>query len=98
MSSVRSARSPVARPGSCYRRELPRHPIERALVRRFDRALDELWAMAAPISLLDVGCGEGGLTERWASRLGDGRAVGVDVAAQTLEVEWRAREGARNLE
>src|SRR3712207_7930149 len=42
------------------------------------RSLDELWARAAPSSVLDVGCGEGVLTQEWAGRLGDGRIVGIE--------------------
>jgi 2-polyprenyl-3-methyl-5-hydroxy-6-metoxy-1,4-benzoquinol methylase len=61
----------------------------------FERALDELWALAAPRSVLDVGCGEGVLTERWARRTG-GRVVGVDLDDPALRAEWAARR-APNL-
>ena len=43
----------------------------------------------APQSILDVGCGEGVLTEQWAQRLGDGRVVGIDLDDPKL----RARVG-----
>jgi len=60
----------------------------------FERTLDELFASAAPSLVLDVGCGEGVLSAQWASRLGSGRVVGVDLEDPQLEAEWGLR-GAR---
>ena len=54
----------------------------------FHATLDELWDAAAPRSILDVGCGEGVLTEQWAERLGDGRIVGIDLDDPKLRAEW----------
>ncbi len=72
-----------------------------ALVRRmmaaFERALDDLLGQAAPASVLDVGCGEGVLTARWAERLGNGRVVGVDLEDPELRAHW-ARRDRSNLE
>ena len=51
----------------------------------FERALEELFAQAAPDSVLDVGCGEGVLTERWAQQLGSGRVVGIDLDDPKLQ-------------
>jgi SAM-dependent methyltransferase len=58
----------------------------------FEGALDELWGIAQPRSILDVGCGEGVLTAKWAERLGDGRIVGIDLDDPKLKAEWAARE------
>ena len=55
------------------------NPVVRRLMAGFHSTLDELWAQAAPESILDVGCGEGVLTAEWAERLGDGRIVGIDL-------------------
>jgi SAM-dependent methyltransferase len=73
------------------------NPVVRRLMSAFERSLDELFGRAAPGSLLDVGCGEGVLTHRWAQRLGDGRVVGIDLEDPKLAGLWDAR-GRPNLE
>jgi 2-polyprenyl-3-methyl-5-hydroxy-6-metoxy-1,4-benzoquinol methylase len=60
-------------------------------MRGFHAALDELWEIAAPESVLDVGCGEGVLTSEWAERLDGGRIVGIDLDDPKLRAEWEAR-------
>jgi SAM-dependent methyltransferase len=67
------------------------NPVVRRLMSGFARTLDELFAQAAPESVLDVGCGEGVLTEQWAQRLGDGRVVGTDLDDPKLAAEWAGR-------
>ena len=47
--------------------------------------------------MLDVGCGEGVLTHKWAQRLRDGRIVGVDLEDPAIQAEWVKRQ-APNLE
>ena len=47
------------------------NPVVRRLMAGFEGTLDRLFERAAPQSVLDVGCGEGVLTYRWAQRLGD---------------------------
>ena len=73
------------------------NPMVRRLMGRFESALDELFSRAAPAAVLDVGCGEGVLTERWAERLGCGRVVGIDLEDPKLAAEWDRRRRA-NLE
>jgi 2-polyprenyl-3-methyl-5-hydroxy-6-metoxy-1,4-benzoquinol methylase len=73
------------------------NPVVRRLMASFEGSLDELFARAAPGSVLDVGCGEGVLTARWAERLGSGRIVGVDLDDPKLRAEW-SRRGRPNLE
>jgi 2-polyprenyl-3-methyl-5-hydroxy-6-metoxy-1,4-benzoquinol methylase len=76
------------------------NPVVRRLMGGFERNVDELFAHAAPTSVLDVGCGEGILTAQWAQRLPPapaGRIVGVDLEDPKLTAEWAAREAHANL-
>ena len=73
------------------------NPVMKRLMAGFERDLDELFAKAAPRSILDVGCGEGVLTCQWADRLDGGRIVGIDLDDPKLKAEWDTRR-RENLE
>jgi 2-polyprenyl-3-methyl-5-hydroxy-6-metoxy-1,4-benzoquinol methylase len=77
--------------GNTYDKYGSSNPVVKRLMAGFHEALDELWATAAPESVLDVGCGEGVLTVEWAERLGDGRVVGIDLEDPKLRAEWEKR-------
>jgi 2-polyprenyl-3-methyl-5-hydroxy-6-metoxy-1,4-benzoquinol methylase len=77
--------------GNTYDKYGSSNPLVKRLMAGFHGALDELWARAAPESVLDVGCGEGVLTVQWADRLGDGRVVGIDLDDPKLRAEWEMR-------
>ncbi len=83
--------------GNTYDKYGSTNPVVRRLMGGFERTLDELFTQAAPRSVLDVGCGEGVLTARWADRLGDGRIVGIDLEDEKLAAEWATRR-RENLE
>ncbi len=83
--------------GNTYDKYGSSNRVVRRLMAGFDSALDELWVEAAPDSALDVGCGEGVLTERFAERLGAGRVAGVDLEDPKLRAEWD-RRARPNLE
>jgi 2-polyprenyl-3-methyl-5-hydroxy-6-metoxy-1,4-benzoquinol methylase len=83
--------------GNTYDKYGSTNPVVRRLMNGFESALDELWHRAAPQSILDVGCGEGVLTEQWADKLGSGRIVGIDLDDPKLKAEWDKRRRA-NLE
>jgi 2-polyprenyl-3-methyl-5-hydroxy-6-metoxy-1,4-benzoquinol methylase len=82
--------------GNTYDKYGSTNPVVRRLMSAFERTLDELFAMADPQSLLDVGCGEAVLTHKWAQRLGDRRVVGIDLDDPRLHAEWEGRQ-APNL-
>jgi 2-polyprenyl-3-methyl-5-hydroxy-6-metoxy-1,4-benzoquinol methylase len=73
------------------------NPVVRRLMSGFERTLDQLFARASARSVLDVGCGEGVLTARWAEQLAPARVVGIDLQDPKLESEWELRRRA-NLE
>ncbi len=83
--------------GNTYDKYGSSNPVVRRLMARFERDLDELFDLAAPSSLLDVGCGEGVLVHRWAKRLGEGRVVGIDLEEESIQSGWAERQ-APNLE
>jgi ubiquinone/menaquinone biosynthesis C-methylase UbiE len=82
--------------GNTYDKYGSKNPVVRRLMAGFARDLGELFARAAPESVLDVGCGEGVLTARWAA-LVPGRVVGIDLEDPALQAEWATRR-APNLE
>ena len=109
MSEARSARSP--RPvltdeatladlqgpaGNTYDKYETRNPVARFLVARFLDDLEAAVRELAPRSVLDVGCGEGIVTERIARALPETTVTGLDVAAPGLLAEWE-RRSAHNL-
>ena len=83
--------------GNTYDKYNSRNPVARLLMAGFERNLADLFVSAKPESLLDIGCGEGVLTQRWARQLAPARVVGIDLDDPTLAVEW-ARRGEPNLE
>jgi 2-polyprenyl-3-methyl-5-hydroxy-6-metoxy-1,4-benzoquinol methylase len=83
--------------GNTYDKYGSANPVVRRLMARFERAAAELLDHAAPRSLLDVGCGEGVLTERWAARDGRCETVGVDLEDPALASQWARRSARGNL-
>jgi ubiquinone/menaquinone biosynthesis C-methylase UbiE len=82
--------------GNTYDKYGSTNPVVRRLMANFERTLDALFMHAAPRSLLDVGCGEGVLTEQWARRI-EGRVVGIDLDDPQLHEQWQQRS-AENLD
>jgi ubiquinone/menaquinone biosynthesis C-methylase UbiE len=80
------------RVGNAYDKYASRNPLAALLTRRFLAELDALVAVRAPQSVLDVGCGDGFVTQRIARAI-DGRPVlGVDREPLAAWVE-RTRPG-----
>ena len=78
--------------GNTYDKYGSTNPVVRRLMAGFEAALEELFAAASPASVLDVGCGEGVLHERWARQLGERPIVGIDLPDPKLEAEWSRRQ------
>jgi SAM-dependent methyltransferase len=89
--------------GNTYDKYGSTNPVVRRLMAGFERDLDELFELAAPSSLLDVGCGEGVLVHQWAQRLAartpaePARVVGIDLEEESIQAGWSERQ-APNLE
>ena len=83
--------------GNTYDKYGSSNPVVRRLMGGFERSLDELLALAAPQSLLDVGCGEGVLVHRWAQQLDGRRVIGIDLEEPSIQAGW-AEHQAPNLE
>ena len=82
--------------GNTYDKYGSTNPVVKRLMANFEATLEELFRRANASSLLDVGCGEGVLTHKWAQRI-DGRVVGIDLDDPQLHEEWKGRQ-APNLE
>ncbi len=83
--------------GNTYDKYGSTNPLVRRMMDGFEGALDDLLEAASPISLLDVGCGEGVLVHQWAQRLAPARVVGIDLEEPSIQAGWAQRE-APNLE
>ena len=83
--------------GNTYDKYGSKNPVVKRLMAGFERSLAELFERAAPSSILDVGCGEGVLTHKWAGAIAPGRVVGIDLEDPAIQAEWEQRR-APNLE
>jgi 2-polyprenyl-3-methyl-5-hydroxy-6-metoxy-1,4-benzoquinol methylase len=83
--------------GNTFDKYGSRNPVVRLLMGGFERNLAELFTSAEPQSVLDIGCGEGVLTHRWATELAPRRVVGIDLDDPLIAAEW-AKRSAPNLE
>ncbi len=82
--------------GNTYDKYGSTNPVVKRLMAAFEATLEELFVKAGPSSILDVGCGEGVLTHKWAQRI-DGAVVGIDLDDPALHAEWEKRS-CPNLE
>jgi 2-polyprenyl-3-methyl-5-hydroxy-6-metoxy-1,4-benzoquinol methylase len=82
--------------GNTYDKYGSSNPFVRRLMSGFEKDLEDLLDKARPQSIIDIGCGEGVLTEKWAERIG-GRVAGVDLDDPKLREHW-ARRSRPNLE
>jgi ubiquinone/menaquinone biosynthesis C-methylase UbiE len=72
------------------------NPLVRRLMSGFEHCMFDMLDTAQPLSIVDIGCGEGVLTELWAKRT-PGKVVGIDLDDPKLRTEWE-RRSRPNLE
>lgn len=94
-SAVPPSASLAPHVGNAYDKYASRNPLAARLTRRFLGSVDGLLAQTEPASLLDVGCGEGVLAQRWARRWRSLEIVAVDREALAREWERRAEPNLR---
>jgi ubiquinone/menaquinone biosynthesis C-methylase UbiE len=97
MTPLRAGAASPVPTGNTFDKYGSANPVVRRLMGAFTATVDELLAMAGPRSLLDVGCGEGTLTQAWAERMALPRVVGIDLEDPGLRAQWR-RRSRPNLE
>jgi ubiquinone/menaquinone biosynthesis C-methylase UbiE len=84
--------SPAATPtGNTLNKYGVEHPVERRLVDGFLRALDGVLPAVAPTRVLEVGAGEGEISERVRDRFPEASVVSIDLHDPDLGDEWRRR-------
>ena len=77
--------------GNTYDKYGTSNPVERRIMAGFLRALDTALPPAGVRSVLEVGVGEGDVSERVRSRYPSASVVGVDLPDGTLAGEWARR-------
>jgi 2-polyprenyl-3-methyl-5-hydroxy-6-metoxy-1,4-benzoquinol methylase len=76
--------------GNTFDKYGSQNPVVKRLMAGFEQEMDAMLGKARPQSIVDIGCGEGVLTERWATSL-DRPVVGVDLDDPKLRAEWERR-------
>ncbi|MET0580122.1 MAG: class I SAM-dependent methyltransferase [Ilumatobacteraceae bacterium] len=77
--------------GNTYDKYNPTNPIERRMMDGFFTTLDRFVGTTRPQRILEVGLGEGLVSERLRARFPEARVVGVDLVDLALADHWRAR-------
>jgi 2-polyprenyl-3-methyl-5-hydroxy-6-metoxy-1,4-benzoquinol methylase len=83
--------------GNTYDKYGSSNPLVRRMMAGFEGTLQDLFELADPRSLLDVGCGEGVLVQRWARQSPERRVVGIDLEEESIQAGWE-KHAAPNLQ
>ena len=78
--------------GNHYDKYASTNPVEQRMMRGFMTALDEALAGLAPRVVVEVGAGEGRITERLRERFPDATVVGLDLPDSDLASDWQQVE------
>lgn len=76
--------------GNTYDKYATTNPIERRMMDGFFTALDRMLEDSRPELVVEVGAGEGRVTERLVERFPGADVVGLDLPDQELAAEWTA--------
>lgn len=74
--------------GNTYDKYATTNPVERRMMRGFFDAVDRLLDGVMPTTVVEVGAGEGRVTELLIERFPDVTVVGLDLPDATLAAEW----------
>jgi len=74
--------------GNNYDKYASTNPIEQRMMRGFFDALDEMLAGLTPTTVVEVGAGEGRVTERLVERFPDATVIGLDLLDDELAGDW----------
>ena len=92
MSTRPPATTDAVPTGNTYDKYGTSNPVERRIMAGFLRALDTALPPAGVSSVLEVGVGEGDVSERVRARYPAASVVGVDLPDGTLAAEWARRD------
>lgn len=76
--------------GNTYDKYASTNPIERRMMAGFFAALDDMFGGLAPSTIVEVGAGEGRITEQLVERFPDASVVGLDLPDSELADDWAA--------
>ncbi len=74
--------------GNNYDKYASTNPIEQRMMRGFFGALDEMLEGINPSTVVEVGAGEGRVTERLVDRFPDATVIGLDLLDDDLAGDW----------
>ena len=78
--------------GNNYDKYASTNPIERRMMTGFFSALDKTLEGLHPSTIVEVGAGEGRITERLANRFPNASIIGLDLPDSELAGEWASLE------
>jgi SAM-dependent methyltransferase len=74
--------------GNTYDKYASKNPIERRMMNGFFTALDRMLDGLQPEVVIEIGAGEGRITERLVARFPEATVVGLDLPDTNLAEEW----------
>lgn len=79
--------------GNTYDKYESTNPIERRMMNGFFEAFDRMLDGLSPAIVVEVGAGEGVVTQRLAARFPDARVIGLDLPEAEFAPHWAELDG-----